>query len=68
MRGCVNQVGFQITLPRAMGGEIDQLVPDPKTYDVMGQQLVLAPAAGAAAGPVLSGIAILKPARSPVQG
>jgi hypothetical protein len=54
--------GFQITLPRAMGGEIDQLILDPKTYDVMGQQLVLAPSAGAAAGRVLSGTAVLKSA------
>lgn len=54
--------GFQITLPRAMGGEIDQLVLDPKNYDVMSQQLVLAPSAGAAAGRVLSGTAILKSA------
>jgi hypothetical protein len=54
--------GFQITLPRAMGGEIDQLILDPKTYDLMGQQLVLAPSAGAAAGRVLSGTAVLKSA------
>ncbi|HUY49243.1 MAG TPA: CU044_5270 family protein [Streptosporangiaceae bacterium] len=53
-------IGFQITLPRTAGGEIDQLVLDPKTYDLMGQQLILAPAAGSAAGHVLSGTAILK--------
>jgi hypothetical protein len=55
-------IGFQITLPRAMGGEIDQLILDPKTYDLMGQQLVLGPAADAAAGRVLSGTAILRTA------
>ena len=59
-------LGFQITLPRAMGGEIDQLVLDLKTYDVMGQQLVLARSAGAAAGRVLSGTAVLRSA--PVSG
>src|ERR1700683_3063999 len=32
-------IGFQITLPRAAGGEMDQLVPAPKTYSLMGQQL-----------------------------
>jgi hypothetical protein len=51
-------IGFQITLPRVAGGEIDQIL-DPKTYRLMGQQLVLAPSAGAAAGRVLSGTAIL---------
>jgi len=55
-------IGFQITLTRAMGGEIDQLILDPKTYGLMGQQLVLAPSAGAAAGRVLSGTAVLKSA------
>jgi hypothetical protein len=55
-------IGFQITLPRAAGGEIDQLVLDPKTYSLMGQQLILAPSAGSAAGRVLSGTAILSTA------
>jgi hypothetical protein len=55
-------IGFQITLPRAAGGEIDQLVLDPKTYSLMGQQLILAPSAGPAAGRVLSGTAILSTA------
>jgi hypothetical protein len=55
-------IGFQITLPRAMGGEIDQLILDPKTYGLMGQQLVLAPSAGTTAGRVLSGTAILRSA------
>jgi hypothetical protein len=55
-------IGFQITLPRAAGGEIDQLVLDPKTNSLMGQQLILAPSAGSAAGRVLSGTAILSTA------
>jgi len=59
-------IGFQITLPRVAGGEIDQLILDPTTYRLMGQQLVLAPSAGAAAGRVLSGTAILRTA--PVSG
>ena len=40
-------------------GEIDQLVLGPKTYSLMGQQLILAPSAGAAAGRVQRGTAIL---------
>jgi hypothetical protein len=52
-------IGFQVTLPRAMGGGIDQLILDPKSYDLMGQDELLAPSAGAAAGRVLSGTAIL---------
>ena len=55
-------IGFQITLPRAAGGEIDQLVLDPKTYSLMGQQLILAPSAGSAAGRVQRGTAILSTA------
>jgi hypothetical protein len=50
-------LGFQVTLPRAAGGEIDQLVLDPKTYSLMGQQLILA-----RSGRVLSGTAILSSA------
>jgi len=54
-------VGFQITLPRLAGGEIDQLILDPTTYSLMGQQLILA-----RSGRVLSGTAILRTA--PVSG
>jgi hypothetical protein len=45
-------IGFQAGLPRAMGGGIDQLIIHPKTYSLMGQQLI-------AAGHVVSGTAIL---------
>jgi hypothetical protein len=55
-------IGFQIALPRAAGGEIDQLVLDPTTYSLMGQQLILAPSAGPAAGRVQRGTAILSTA------
>lgn len=55
-------IGFQVNLPRSAGGEIDQLVIDPKTYELMGQQLILAPPAGSVTGQVLSGTAILKTA------
>jgi hypothetical protein len=54
-------IGFQITLPRLAGGEIDQLILDPATYRLMGQQLILA-----GSGRVLSGTAIL--AAAPVSG
>jgi hypothetical protein len=54
-------IGFQITLPRLAGGEIDQLILDPATYRLMGQQLILA-----GSGRVLSGTAILRTA--PVSG
>jgi hypothetical protein len=54
-------IGFQITLPRAAGGEIDQLILDPATYRLMGQQLIVA-----GSGRVLSGTAILRTA--PVSG
>jgi hypothetical protein len=54
-------VGFQITLPRLAGGEIDQLILDPATFSLMGQQLLLA-----GSGRVLSGTAILSTA--PVSG
>jgi hypothetical protein len=61
-------IGFQITLPRSAGGAIDQLILDPATYQLMGQQLILGPSAGAAAGHVLSGTAILHTALVPGPG
>jgi hypothetical protein len=55
-------IGFGITLPAAQGGVTDELILDPKTFGLMGQQLTLGRAAGAQAGQVLSGTAILKTA------
>jgi hypothetical protein len=48
-------IGFQVNVPPAEGG-IDQLVINPKTYRLMGQQLITS------AGRVLSGTAILSTA------
>jgi len=55
-------IGFKIALPSEQGGGFDELILDPQTFALMGQQLTLGPAAGAKAGQVVSGVAILKSA------
>jgi hypothetical protein len=55
-------IGFKITLPAEQGGGFDELILDQKTFALMGQQLILGPAAGAKAGQIIGGVAILKSA------
>jgi len=55
-------IGFRIALPSDAGGGFDELILDPKTFGLMGEQLTLGRAAGAKAGQVVSGTAILKTA------
>lgn len=52
-------VGFQITLPRRAGGGVDEIVINPRTYQLMGQQLI-ASQPGGSGRQVLSGTAILR--------
>ena len=56
-------IGFKIALPADQGGGFDELILDPKTFALMGQQLILGPAAGPPR-PARSccGVAILKSA------
>jgi hypothetical protein len=55
-------IGFKIALPAEQGGGFDELILDQETFAVMGQQLIPGPAAGAKAGQVIGGVAILKTA------
>jgi hypothetical protein len=55
-------IGFKIAIPAEQGGGFDELILDPQTFGLMGQQLTLGQAAGAKAGQILSGVAILKSA------
>ncbi len=56
-----NGIGFRITLPPLAGGAIDEIVINPRTYHLMGQQLITSQPAGSA-GRVLGGTAILRQA------
>jgi hypothetical protein len=55
-------IGFKIALPSDQGGGFDELILDPETFRLMGQQLTLGQAAGAKAGQIVGGVAILKSA------
>jgi hypothetical protein len=55
-------IGFRIALPASQAGGFDELILDPRTFALMGQQATLGPAAGAKAGQVIGGVAILKSA------
>ena len=55
-------IGFKIAIPSEQGGGFDELILDPKTFRLMGQQLTLGQAAGAKAGQIVGGVAILKTA------
>jgi len=55
-------IGFKIALPSDQGAGFDELVLDPETFRLMGQQLTLGQAAGAKAGQIVGGVAILKSA------
>jgi hypothetical protein len=57
-------IGFRITLPPLAGGGIDEIVINPRTYHLMGQQLMPSQPAGSAgsAGHAESGTAILRQA------
>jgi hypothetical protein len=55
-------IGFRIALPSDQGGGFDELILDPKTFGLMGEQLILGQAAGAKAGQIVAGTAILKTA------
>jgi hypothetical protein len=55
-------IGFRIAIPSEQGGGFDELILDPKTFALMGQQLTLGPAAGAKVGQIVGGVAILKSA------
>ena len=55
-------IGFRIALPRSHGAGFDELILDPATFAVMGQQFVRGPAVGAKAGQVMIGTAVLKTA------
>lgn len=53
-------IGFKVALPAGQGAGFDELILDPETFAVMGQQATLGPAAGAKAGQIVGGVAILK--------
>jgi len=55
-------IGFKIAIPADEGGGFDELILNPETFALMGQQLTLGPAAGAKAGQIVGGVAILKSA------
>jgi len=55
-------IGFKIAIPSEQGGGFDELILDPKTFRLMGQQLTLGQAAGAKAGQIVGGVTILKTA------
>jgi hypothetical protein len=55
-------IGFKIALPAGEGAGFDELILDPKTFALMGQQATLGQAAGAKAGQIVGGVAILKTA------
>jgi hypothetical protein len=55
-------IGFKIALPPGQGGGFDELILNPATFAVMGQQLTRGPAAGARAGHIMNGTAVLKTA------
>jgi hypothetical protein len=60
-------VGFYVRLPRPAGGVVDEIVINPRTYRLMGGQLV-AGQPGGSAQRVLSGTAILQSALVPGPG
>ena len=53
-------IGFKIAIPADEGGGFDELILNPETFALMGQQLTLGPAAGPKAGQVVGGVAIVK--------
>jgi hypothetical protein len=55
-------IGFRIALPTSQGAGFDELILDPATFAVMGQQLTLGQAAGVKAGQIMLGTAVLKTA------
>jgi len=55
-------IGFRIALPASQSAGFDELILDPTTFAVMGQELIRGPAAGARAGHVMLGTAVLKTA------
>ena len=55
-------IGFKIAIPADEGGGFDELILNPQTFALMGQQLTFGQAAGPKAGQVISGVAILKSA------
>ncbi len=55
-------IGFRIALPDGQGAGFDELILDPRTYALMGQQATAGSAAGAKAGQVTGGVAIVKSA------
>jgi hypothetical protein len=61
-------IGFRIALPDVQGAGFDELILDPRTFALMGQQATLGPAAGAKAGQVIAGVAILQSALVPGPG
>ncbi len=52
-------LSLSIAIPPAFGGGIDEIIINPRTYQLAGQQLLTKPQAGSA-GQVLSGTAILQ--------
>lgn len=55
-------IGLRIALPSDQGAGFDELILDPKSFGLMGQQLTPGRAAGARAGEIVGGTAILKTA------
>ena len=55
-------IGFKIALPASQGAGFDELILDQETFAVLGQQATLGLAAGAKAGQIVDGVAILKTA------
>jgi hypothetical protein len=55
-------VGFRIALPASQRAGFDELILDPTTFAVMGQEFIRGPAAGAQAGQIMLGTAVLKTA------
>jgi hypothetical protein len=55
-------IGFKIAIPSDEGGGFDELILNPETFGLMGQQLTAGQAAGARAGQIVGGVAILKSA------
>jgi hypothetical protein len=55
-------IGFKIALPAGQGAGFDELILNPETFALMGQQATVGHAAGAKAGQIVGGVAILKSA------
>jgi hypothetical protein len=55
-------IGFRISRPASQRAGFDVLILDPTTFAVMGQEFIRGPAAGAQAGQVMLGTAVLKTA------